>query len=184
MTLKERINFGKDCWGRASGSALQVCWACEPRVSSVRSVMNRTLCRIHLPRYPVGSPPGELITVTHQHPDVNWQTSTPTRQVRSLGYLCCHPLHRWTDCAAQKVVRWIMNYFSPSQGGVRTIHDALSGAITVTESMPVVLQHAGHSRTVVGYEVLKNGVCNLLVFDPSRYVRPVPLVAWFLMTSC
>lgn len=40
--------------------------------------------------------------------------------------------------------------------------------------MPVVLQHAGHSRTVVGYEVQGNGKCNLLVFDPSKCVRSVP----------
>lgn len=45
----------------------------------------------------------------------------------------------------------------------------------MTEFMPVVLQHAGHSRTVVGYEVQKDGEYNLLVFDPSKYVRSLPL---------
>ena len=67
-----------------------------------------------------------------------------------------------------------MNYFSPSRGGIQTVQDALSGAITVTKYMPVVLQHAGHSRTVVGYEIQKNGECNLLVFDPARCVRSAP----------
>ncbi|KAF9653185.1 DUF1671-domain-containing protein [Thelephora ganbajun] len=87
-----------------------------------------------------------------------------------------------TDCAAQKVVRWITNYFSPSQGGVQTVHDVLSGAVTVTKCMPVVLQHVGHSRTVVGYEIQKNGECNLLVFDPSKSLRP-PLRAAVLELS-
>ena len=50
----------------------------------------------------------------------------------------------------------------------------LNGAVTVTERMPVVLQHAGHSRTVVGYEIQRNGECNLLVFDPSKCVINPP----------
>ena len=87
-----------------------------------------------------------------------------------LGYSNRHPLDLRTDCAARKVMRWITNYFSPSQESARTVHDALSGAVTVTECMPVVLQHAGHSRTVVGYEVQRDGECNLLVFDPSNWV--------------
>lgn len=33
-------------------------------------------------------------------------------------------------------------------------------------------QHAGHSRTIVGYEQLSNGHLNLLLFDPAR--RSVP----------
>lgn len=38
--------------------------------------------------------------------------------------------------------------------------------------MPLILQHAGHSRTVVGFEKYQNGV-NLLIFDPSKYVTIV-----------
>lgn len=33
---------------------------------------------------------------------------------------------------------------------------------------PVYIQHAGHSRTVVGVEKLKNGTERLLIFDPSH----------------
>ena len=33
---------------------------------------------------------------------------------------------------------------------------------------PLFLQHQGHSRTVVGYEKLRNGNINLLVFDPGN----------------
>jgi hypothetical protein len=83
----------------------------------------------------------------------------------------------WVGSAAGKVVRWITTYFSPSRGGTQTVNDALNGAITVTERMPVVLQHAGHSRTVVGYEVQKNGECYLLVFDPSKCVRSMALLS-------
>ena len=81
------------------------------------------------------------------------------------------------DSAAEKVVRWIKTYFSPSHGGAQTVNDVLNGAVTVTERMPVVLQHAGHSRTVVGYEVQGDGECNLLVFDPSKCVRSIVLLA-------
>ena len=33
---------------------------------------------------------------------------------------------------------------------------------------PLFLQHQGHSRTIVGYEKLRNGNLNLLVFDPGN----------------
>jgi hypothetical protein len=34
--------------------------------------------------------------------------------------------------------------------------------------MPLVLQHAGHSRTIIGYEITTGGAVNLLLFDPAR----------------
>jgi len=34
--------------------------------------------------------------------------------------------------------------------------------------MPLILQHNGHSRTIVGYEVDGHGVTNLLTFDPAH----------------
>jgi len=40
--------------------------------------------------------------------------------------------------------------------------------VTSTGHMPLILQHDGHSRSVVGYEISKTGTVNLLVFDPSR----------------
>ena len=53
-----------------------------------------------------------------------------------------------------------------------SVNDALRGAspVIVTDRMPLILQHDGHSRTIVGYEKLKNGTTNLLCFDPARYV--------------
>ena len=54
---KGRANFGDSCWGRVSGSGLQVCETYEPRAMCVRSAINRTIRRIHLTRCPVGPPP-------------------------------------------------------------------------------------------------------------------------------
>jgi hypothetical protein len=74
---------------------------------------------------------------------------------------------------AKPLIDWVKNYFSPSgekPSTGRTISDALMGAspVTCTDKMPLILQHKGHSVTIVGYEVMKNGTTNLLVFDPSK----------------
>jgi len=71
---------------------------------------------------------------------------------------------------------WIVNYFSQDDSKPDskqlTINDTLRRAspITVTDKLPLILQHHGHSRTIVGYEKYKNGTINLLTFDPSRYM--------------
>jgi len=71
------------------------------------------------------------------------------------------------------VVDWIVDYFSPKLSIIKStnVHDALRGAspIVVTDRMPLILQHDGHSRTIVGYEVAKNKKVTLLMFDPSTY---------------
>ncbi|KAJ6488636.1 peptidase family C78-domain-containing protein [Mycena vitilis] len=82
---------------------------------------------------------------------------------------------------AQLLTDWVVEYFSQAHGAVdtnnvvqnrrpKTINDVLIGAtpVVVTSRMPLILQHAGHSRTIVGYEVSKTGLINLLVFDPSK----------------
>ncbi|KAJ6500449.1 peptidase family C78-domain-containing protein [Mycena sanguinolenta] len=75
---------------------------------------------------------------------------------------------------------WVVEYFSQPQGMVdsnsviqnqpKTAYDVLRGAapVMVTSRMPLILQHEGHSRTIVGYEVTKTGLVNLLIFDPSK----------------
>jgi hypothetical protein len=72
----------------------------------------------------------------------------------------------------QALTDWVVSYFNPpvKHSATATIEDALRGAsaITVTERMPLVLQHAGHSRTIIGYEQAAGGGVNLLLFDPSR----------------
>ncbi|KAK7023904.1 peptidase family C78-domain-containing protein [Favolaschia claudopus] len=85
---------------------------------------------------------------------------------------------------ANLLTDWVVEYFSQSQGSVntsnvvknvraKTINEVLFGAspVTITARMPLILQHAGHSRTIVGYEVSKTGLVNLLVFDPGRVPR-------------
>ncbi|KAF8932393.1 hypothetical protein BGZ58_007091 [Dissophora ornata] len=47
--------------------------------------------------------------------------------------------------------------------------------IIQTAKPPLYLQHQGHSRTIVGVEVLATGELNLLVFDPGRWLhRSIP----------
>lgn len=69
------------------------------------------------------------------------------------------------------VLNWIVNYFTP-KGSPSNINDALRGAsaITSTDCMPIILQHNGHSRIIVGYEVSKSKKVTLLTFDPSSVV--------------
>ncbi|KAH6918798.1 peptidase family C78-domain-containing protein [Coprinopsis sp. MPI-PUGE-AT-0042] len=70
----------------------------------------------------------------------------------------------------QVVIKWIVDYFTPPNLGQPTYRNAfeqLKGAIPVisTDKLPVILQHNGHSRSIVGYEILKDGTINLLTFD-------------------
>lgn len=160
-----------------------MCRPYEPRKMCLRSTFNRTLRRIRLTGCPVG-PPSKRVDHRHSQTSRCELVDFHSDETGALPGLFVPPSpDRRADSAAQKVVRWVTNYFSPNQGGTRTVHDALSGAVTVTESMPVVLQHVGHSRTVVGYEVQRNGECNLLVFDPARWARSTPLLAQFMMIN-
>ncbi|KAI9322248.1 peptidase family C78-domain-containing protein [Dichotomocladium elegans] len=40
--------------------------------------------------------------------------------------------------------------------------------VHITDRPPLYLQHSGHSRTVIGIELLKDGKRNLIMFDPGR----------------
>ncbi|GLB35137.1 putative DUF1671-domain-containing protein [Lyophyllum shimeji] len=92
---------------------------------------------------------------------------------------------------AEVVIDWIVDYFSPKLNTIKTtnVHDALRGAspITVTDRMPLILQHNGHSRTIVGYEMAKNKKVTLLAFDPSTVtgedMRNAAISAWSLSTE-
>ncbi|EJD53275.1 DUF1671-domain-containing protein, partial [Auricularia subglabra TFB-10046 SS5] len=85
----------------------------------------------------------------------------------------------------QTVLRWVREYFDPpsEHSSIGNAVDVLKGAsaVTVTKKMPLVLQHAGHSRTIVGIVVNRVGDMNLLIFDPSsrppRQVRDAALAA-------
>jgi Peptidase family C78 len=84
------------------------------------------------------------------------------------------------------LTRWILEYFEPvadgSSGinGKRSAFEALTesggSVVRTTDKMPLYLQHQGHSRTVVGIEVARNGEMYLLVFDPARSAELHPLI--------
>lgn len=65
-----------------------------------------------------------------------------------------------------------MDYFTQDPPKHHNINDALRAAspVVITNKMPIVLQHAGHSRTVIGFERSQEKI-TLLMFDPSRYVN-------------
>ncbi|KAF8078135.1 peptidase family C78-domain-containing protein [Lyophyllum atratum] len=92
---------------------------------------------------------------------------------------------------AEVVIDWIVEYFSPKLNTVKStnIHDALRGAspIVVTDRMPLILQHDGHSRTIIGYEMSKNKKVTLLTFDPSavlgKDMRNTAISSWSLASS-
>lgn len=66
---------------------------------------------------------------------------------------------------------WVANYFAPqSHKSTPNALSTLMGASAVhsTDLMPVILQHDGHSRLIVGYEVDQDGEPNLLIFDPGH----------------
>lgn len=73
----------------------------------------------------------------------------------------------------QVMIDWIVQYFSPPTPKQGTVTDVLRAAspVIATDKMPLVLQFNGHSQTIIGYEISKNGDTNLLVFDPSRPPR-------------
>jgi len=66
-----------------------------------------------------------------------------------------------------------MDYFSENDESAVARGGLQREPIIVTDRMPLVLQHKGHSRTIVGYEMTKNGAINLLAFDPSKCLRAV-----------
>ncbi|KAI0928869.1 hypothetical protein AcV5_006299 [Taiwanofungus camphoratus] len=76
--------------------------------------------------------------------------------------------------SVQVLVEWVVRYFSAGHSHPQhtTVDEALRGAhpVIVTDKMPLVLQHKGHSRTIVGYEQTRSGAVNLLQFDPSSRI--------------
>ncbi|KAJ7582586.1 peptidase family C78-domain-containing protein, partial [Mycena floridula] len=64
------------------------------------------------------------------------------------------------------LIDWIVRYFAtPAVSHVNGLVGA--SPVVVTDHMPLILQHQGHSRLVVGYEIVKNGNINLLVFEST-----------------
>lgn len=76
---------------------------------------------------------------------------------------------------AATVIQWIVNYFDSDTSGIHripstSINDVLGKATPVVASqlMPVILQHRGHSRLIVGYQRDAEGITSLLTFDTGR----------------
>jgi hypothetical protein len=64
-----------------------------------------------------------------------------------------------------ELMDWIQSYFMDS-----TTHKKSTKTVCITNRPPLYLQHQGHSRTVVGIELLKSGKRNLIMFDPGRRI--------------
>ena len=68
------------------------------------------------------------------------------------------------------MIKWVVDYFTPKQtiDKPTNIFESLTNPpVTNTNKMPLILQHNGHSRTIIGYEVDGRGITNLLTFDPA-----------------
>ncbi|KAH9981503.1 peptidase family C78-domain-containing protein [Lactifluus volemus] len=86
-----------------------------------------------------------------------------------------------------QLLDWVKRYFDiPTQNHPTTsVQEKWRAAtpVVITDRMPLVLQHQGHSRTIVGYEITKDGATNLLAFDPSRrmaHIRDIALSSFNL----
>ncbi|CAO3621145.1 unnamed protein product [Mucor fragilis] len=64
-----------------------------------------------------------------------------------------------------ELMDWIQSYFTDS-----TTQKKSTKTVCITNRPPLYLQHQGHSRTVVGIELLKSGKRNLIMFDPGRRI--------------
>ncbi|KAI8885149.1 DUF1671-domain-containing protein [Backusella circina FSU 941] len=62
-----------------------------------------------------------------------------------------------------KMMDWIESYFTSD---VKRVENEKN--VYITDKPPLYLQHQGHSRTVVGIEVLHTGKKNLIMFDPGQ----------------
>lgn len=60
---------------------------------------------------------------------------------------------------------WIQSYFTSATTATTANQNK---TVYITNRPPLYLQHQGHSRTVVGIELLKSGKRNLIMFDPGR----------------
>ena len=68
---------------------------------------------------------------------------------------------------------WIKQHFDTQTEGYHTSVQERWRAVTpvvISDRMPLILQHPGHSRTIIGYEIAKDGSTTLLTFDPAMYV--------------
>ena len=73
------------------------------------------------------------------------------------------------------LTKWVLKYFnvelpeSPAKDAFSALMASGGSSIKIAhDRLPLYLQHSGHSRSIVGVEVKKNGDINLLLFDPGQ----------------
>lgn len=70
---------------------------------------------------------------------------------------------------ANGLLECVQDYFVSGTNLSTSTSDNGSNTVHMTNKAPIYIQHEGHSRTIVGIEVINQGEKrNLLVFDPDR----------------
>ncbi|WVO12504.1 hypothetical protein L204_100104 [Cryptococcus depauperatus] len=95
------------------------------------------------------------------------------------------PKHGKGRPAYTRLQQWVRSYFNDAapvteQGQEQLTCDVMmrsgdndlsrSGDVRVFNKFPLILQHSGHSRTIVGYEENVKGDVSILVYDPGRKI--------------
>ncbi|CAG9817600.1 unnamed protein product [Phaedon cochleariae] len=95
-----------------------------------------------------------------------WIGATEVVTLFSFLHIKCQlvDFHQPTGAAGShpELFSWVLKYFENSVGGEFT--------------PPLYLQHQGHSRTIMGVEVHRDGSTTLLVLDPSHSPRQMALL--------
>ncbi|BEI80265.1 hypothetical protein CcaverHIS002_0107940 [Cutaneotrichosporon cavernicola] len=75
------------------------------------------------------------------------------------------------------LLRWVQQYFEADDSDLDEDGDANSddllrptSPVRISDRLPLMLQHNGHSRTIVGYEVDLRGQVKLLLLDPGKTI--------------
>ncbi|ELU40465.1 peptidase family c78 domain-containing protein [Rhizoctonia solani AG-1 IA] len=68
------------------------------------------------------------------------------------------------------LIQWLTAHFMEQSNDLSSgpNGDHTTPHVYMSTKMPIVLQHKGHSRTVVGIELTKSGETNILIYDPAR----------------
>jgi hypothetical protein len=174
MTRRAPKSSSAACMGRTNGSARPVRL---PRFHSLQViVLSQVTAQNFLSRSPTLASRPNSLTLSSRGAVL---FEVPPRSPLPHPILTLRPPVR---ADTKPLLDWIKAYFSPPEQPHGSVHDAWRNAspVTVTDRLPLILQHNGHSRTIVGYLVDKKGQTVLLTFDPSRHAPvprpPVPLV--------
>jgi Peptidase family C78 len=82
-------------------------------------------------------------------------------------------MEHWVPLDVTPLLDWIKQYFDiQTEDHPTSVQERWRAAtpVVISDRMPLILQHQGHSRTIIGYEIAKDGSTTLLTFDPAMYV--------------